>query len=305
MTIKRTAPPAPADRLLHLAQPRRGAARRPHDGGARSTSTSTPDFDRDKFFQGGHEVLDAIADVLGRPERRGSLRHSRPSAGIRSMSQHARCQRTTCPSAASTTSASSWATRGSRPTSIATPSASTSSPTPAWRRACGTRRATCSARGRSRSSSPRRSAPTTPRMRGWRSTATACRTSRSRSTTSPPPTRQRPAEAPSASCRRPAARTTRASTNSPRSAPTATRRTRSSIATTTAASSPPATSRSTRGRYSPRTFQPVGLKAIDHIVANVEEGKMQEWVEYYETRAGLLACWSTSTTRTSAPSTPP
>jgi 4-hydroxyphenylpyruvate dioxygenase len=34
-------------------------------------------------------------------------------------------------------------------------------------------------------------------------------------------------------------------------------------------------------RYSPRTFRPVGLKAIDHIVANVEEGKMQEWVDYY------------------------
>src|SRR5262249_51553180 len=27
-------------------------------------------------------------------------------------------------------------------------------------------------------------------------------------------------------------------------------------------------------RYSPSTFRPVGLKAIDHIVANVEEGKM-------------------------------
>jgi len=34
-------------------------------------------------------------------------------------------------------------------------------------------------------------------------------------------------------------------------------------------------------RYSPRTFHPVGLKAIDHIVANVEEGKMQEWVDFY------------------------
>ncbi|WP_406697207.1 4-hydroxyphenylpyruvate dioxygenase [Singulisphaera sp. Ch08] len=34
-------------------------------------------------------------------------------------------------------------------------------------------------------------------------------------------------------------------------------------------------------RYSPRTFHPVGLKAIDHIVANVEEGKMTEWVDFY------------------------
>ena len=34
-------------------------------------------------------------------------------------------------------------------------------------------------------------------------------------------------------------------------------------------------------RYDPRSFRPVGLKAIDHIVANVEEGKMNEWVKYY------------------------
>ncbi len=35
-------------------------------------------------------------------------------------------------------------------------------------------------------------------------------------------------------------------------------------------------------RYNPSTFRPVGLKAIDHIVANVEEGKMDEWVRWYE-----------------------
>ncbi|MBV8677407.1 MAG: 4-hydroxyphenylpyruvate dioxygenase [Planctomycetaceae bacterium] len=40
-------------------------------------------------------------------------------------------------------------------------------------------------------------------------------------------------------------------------------------------------------RYSPRTFHAVGLKAIDHIVANVEEGKMQEWVEFYENVLGF------------------
>jgi 4-hydroxyphenylpyruvate dioxygenase len=34
-------------------------------------------------------------------------------------------------------------------------------------------------------------------------------------------------------------------------------------------------------RYSPRTFHPVGLKAIDHIVANVEQGQMGDWVDYY------------------------
>jgi len=40
-------------------------------------------------------------------------------------------------------------------------------------------------------------------------------------------------------------------------------------------------------RYSPRTFHPVGLKAIDHIVANVEQGKMAEWVEYYSKILGF------------------
>lgn len=35
-------------------------------------------------------------------------------------------------------------------------------------------------------------------------------------------------------------------------------------------------------RYSPRTFHSAGLMAIDHLVANVEEGKMREWVDFYE-----------------------
>jgi len=42
-----------------------------------------------------------------------------------------------------------------------------------------------------------------------------------------------------------------------------------------------------RGRYDARTSHPVGLKAIDHIVANVEEGKMQEWVQFYENVLGF------------------
>jgi 4-hydroxyphenylpyruvate dioxygenase len=42
-----------------------------------------------------------------------------------------------------------------------------------------------------------------------------------------------------------------------------------------------------QGRYNARTFHPVGLKAIDHIVANVEEGKMQEWVRFYEDVMGF------------------
>jgi 4-hydroxyphenylpyruvate dioxygenase len=40
-------------------------------------------------------------------------------------------------------------------------------------------------------------------------------------------------------------------------------------------------------RYSPRTFHPVGLKAIDHIVANVEEGEMEAWVDYYRKIMGF------------------
>ena len=40
-------------------------------------------------------------------------------------------------------------------------------------------------------------------------------------------------------------------------------------------------------RYSPRTFHPAGLKFIDHIVGNVEEGKMDEWVHFYERVMGF------------------
>jgi len=40
-------------------------------------------------------------------------------------------------------------------------------------------------------------------------------------------------------------------------------------------------------RYSPSTFHPVGLSAIDHIVGNVEEGKMDHWVGFYEKVLGF------------------
>ncbi len=40
-------------------------------------------------------------------------------------------------------------------------------------------------------------------------------------------------------------------------------------------------------RYSPRTFKPVGLRSIDHIVGNVEEGKMDEWVDFYKRVMGF------------------
>ncbi len=40
-------------------------------------------------------------------------------------------------------------------------------------------------------------------------------------------------------------------------------------------------------RYSPRTFHPTGLQAIDHLVANVEEGQMNEWVKFYQNVLGF------------------
>src|SRR5205814_3409207 len=40
-------------------------------------------------------------------------------------------------------------------------------------------------------------------------------------------------------------------------------------------------------RYSPASFHPVGLAAVDHIVGNVEEGKMNEWVDFYRKVLGF------------------
>ena len=40
-------------------------------------------------------------------------------------------------------------------------------------------------------------------------------------------------------------------------------------------------------RYDPTTAHPVGLAAIDHMVGNVEEGKMNEWVEFYRKVLGF------------------
>jgi 4-hydroxyphenylpyruvate dioxygenase len=42
-----------------------------------------------------------------------------------------------------------------------------------------------------------------------------------------------------------------------------------------------------RSRYDASTFHPVGLKAIDHVVANVDEGTMQQWVQFYERVLGF------------------
>jgi 4-hydroxyphenylpyruvate dioxygenase len=40
-------------------------------------------------------------------------------------------------------------------------------------------------------------------------------------------------------------------------------------------------------RYSPATYHPAGLLAIDHVVGNVEEGRMNEWVDFYRTVLGF------------------
>ncbi len=40
-------------------------------------------------------------------------------------------------------------------------------------------------------------------------------------------------------------------------------------------------------RYSPATYHPTGLLGIDHIVGNVEEGKMNEWVSFYQRVLGF------------------
>src|SRR5205823_5323389 len=40
-------------------------------------------------------------------------------------------------------------------------------------------------------------------------------------------------------------------------------------------------------RYSPRTFDPVGFTAIDHIVGNVNEAKIAVWVGSYEKVMGV------------------
>ncbi|GIW87452.1 MAG: 4-hydroxyphenylpyruvate dioxygenase [Isosphaeraceae bacterium] len=41
------------------------------------------------------------------------------------------------------------------------------------------------------------------------------------------------------------------------------------------------------GRYAPESFRPVGLRVIDHIVANVEQGQMEHWVRWHEQVLGF------------------
>ena len=41
------------------------------------------------------------------------------------------------------------------------------------------------------------------------------------------------------------------------------------------------------GRYNASTSRPAGLKFIDHVVGNVAEGKMNEWVKFYQDVMGF------------------
>ena len=81
---------------------------------------------------------------------------------------------------------------------------------------------------------------------------------------------------------------------------TARRSTRSSTAPATRPASPPASAH--RPSHRPRAGRS-GSTHIDHIVANVEQGHLDEWVGYYEEVFGLRADASTSTTKRSPPST--
>jgi 4-hydroxyphenylpyruvate dioxygenase len=40
-------------------------------------------------------------------------------------------------------------------------------------------------------------------------------------------------------------------------------------------------------RYSPATMHSVGLASLDHVVGNVEEGKMDQWVDFYKNVLGF------------------
>ena len=85
-------------------------------------------------------------------------------------------------------------------------------------------------------------------------------------------------------CRRRATRRRpRRGASSRRSRRTATRCTRSSSATTTTACSCPA---SKRASIPIAVGAPVGLTRFDHVVANVEDGRLAEWVDWYAARVG-------------------
>ena len=209
------------------------------------------------------------------------------------------------PAYASTTCVSSSATPGSRPTSIATRSASTWSPTPAWKRRLKHEAGYVLRQGDITfvlASPLGRDHPEQPAADA--STATASRTSPSKWTTSSAPIETAVSRGAVGVCRTERCwKTSTASTNTPRSAPTATRLTPSSTATAIAASSLPATSRSTRIATARATFQPVGLQGHRphrRQRRGRQDGRMGRVLQRSD---GLRAARAASTTRTSAPNT--
>ena len=177
--------------------------------------------------------------------------------------------------------------RASQHISIATPLDSRWSPTPAWKPACGTKRATCCARGRSRSCwrLPCRESILTPSV--WSCTATACSRSPWKSATCLRRSRQpSPAGQSGAAAADDRRRIRRLRIRRDQSLRRYDSRLRRPIEVQGVFA--PGFKPMDPDRYSPDSFHPVGLKAIDHIVANVEEGKMGDWVDYYKQDHGLF-----------------
>ena len=171
------------------------------------------------------------------------------------------------------------------------PGAWSSSPTPAPRTATATTSPSCSSPARSGSCSTARSAPTARCSTTTASTATASSTSRSRCPTSTAAS-SRPA-APGATVLAGAARRHRRARHGPRSPPsrrTARPGTPSSTALAASYAGPylpgyvaAASTFVKRDGAPKRLFQ-----ALDHVVGNVELGKMDEWVEFYNKVMGFV-----------------
>ena len=192
--------------------------------------------------------------------------------------------KTSCRCWAGTTSSSGSATPSRPRTSTSTRWASRATATPGPRRACATAPRTCSSRATFASSSPPRCARRATSRSTTRSTATASRTSRSTVPDATEAYRQAVQRGARGVVEPQRARTSTARSRRRRSRRTATRSTRSSTAATTRGRSSPATCRSSsngaRGGG-------VGLANVDHVVGNVELGRMNHWVEFYERVFGM------------------
>ena len=276
--------PEAAPRLLDLARPGRGPARRPHRrrarGGVRPALVRRGPVPR-RRRRDARRCAGLLGRPLGRPRRREGPRRDRR----RRPPSRRRLEAPKLASPRSTTSSCGSATPVPSPGGWPPRSASTSSPTPGPRPASATGSAGCSSRATSGCSSPARWArtPRSPSMSA--ATATASATSPSSPTTSTPRY---------AACRRPRRRrrcgsrpttpTSTARSATPPSRPTARRCTRSSTGRATRARSPRASS---RRRCAGPSAPTSGCSSIDHIVGNVEEGELERWVGYYEQVLGF------------------